>query len=374
MVSAMSLEKQPVYSCLHEFKVGRCGFGTKLKKHESESNQGVNDMLKPIVQLNNVLCSVIIVTHNNLFYTKQCLESLKKTSYPAIEIVIVDAASSDGTVEYLRTLPVKLVCLDQNYAYSYSLNRGIEASKGIYLCFLNNDTLIVQPDWLKILVDCLNTNSSIGVVAPKLVNNASEFGVEDKGFFLKTKLVMRDGLQFPRLIYPDGNQYHVISKGKTLVPCTFIVGACMLIKRSLISTVGFFDERFFFAYDETDFCMRSWLAGKKVVCNTNSVIVHLGSKTMSTVPKKDFSSLRYDKSQALFYSKYGSKDFGFVLKKVKGFSFNFWVVGYKITKVFLIIKQALDIIRDKGITVFLKKLKVYVKIGRKELLRQNEIK
>ncbi|MFA5366016.1 MAG: glycosyltransferase family 2 protein [Candidatus Bathyarchaeia archaeon] len=344
----------------------------KSYKGENESKQGVEGVLesKSNFAQGSVLCSIIIVTHNNLVYTKQCLESLKKTCYSALEIVVVDAASSDGTVEYLRSLTfVRLVCLDQNYAYSYSLNRGIEASRGVYLCFLNNDTLIVQQDWLQVLVACLNADSSVGVVGPKLVGDVHIEAQKKRGYMLgfkKASLVVRDGLQFPRLIYPDGNRYHVITEGKGKVSCTFLVGACMLVKRSLVSEVGFFDERFFFSFDETDFCMRSWLAGKKVVCNSNAVVVHLGSKTLLTVSKQDFSNSRYSNSEALFYSKYGAKDFVFVLKKVKGFTYYFWVIGYKVDRAFLVVKQALRVIRGQGFTVFLVKAKFELMKGVKK--------
>jgi GT2 family glycosyltransferase len=219
------------------------------------------------------LCSIIVVTHNNLEYTKQCLEStIRKTDYHPFELIVVDAHSTDGTLDYLRSKPeVRLVPLEKNYPFSYSLNKGIQAAKGEYLCFMNNDILVVQPDWLKILVDCIDNDKRIGIVGPKLLNYNDDRQVRKKSLstlIIKTQAVRwGEGTQLPRYMCPDGKEYKILVEDDTTIACTYVMGACFLAKRRLIDIVGFFDERFFFAYDETDYCVRSWKTGRKVVCN-----------------------------------------------------------------------------------------------------------
>ena len=91
--------------------------------------------------------SIVILTHNNLEYTRQCLESIfAKTEYSEYEIVIVDNASDDDTPEYLEEIKsekdnIQIIHNKQNVGFAKGNNQGVKASKGEYLVFLNNDTV-----------------------------------------------------------------------------------------------------------------------------------------------------------------------------------------------------------------------------------------
>ena len=270
------------------------------------------------------LCSIIVVTHNHLDLTKQCLDSIIKiTDYAPTEIIVVDSHSSDGTVEYLRSrTEIKLVCLDMNYPYSYSVNRGIEAAKGEYLCLINNDTIFVQPEWLKKLIQCAENDPRIGIVGPKLCKKDLSPSLVDAG----------------RNIFPDttdGTGFAVKPSNNNVTLVTYVVGACFLLKRELIRKIGFFDEKFFFAFDETDYCLRAWKAGFRVVYCTSSYVVHLGSQTFKIVTKNDYEYdvNKYEDSAKRFYTKHSSKDFEMVLKEIKGpLNFCLWYINYKVFK------------------------------------------
>src|SRR5450759_1376497 len=99
-------------------------------------------------------------------------------------------------------------------------------------------------------------------------------------------------------------------------PCTYVGGACFVLKRKLIDRVGLFDEDFFFAYDDVDYCLRTWKAGKKVVCNTRSTVVHLVMKTRKAVTDKDYEYNIHDfeDPEKRFYRKHSSKDFEKILR------------------------------------------------------------
>jgi GT2 family glycosyltransferase len=278
------------------------------------------------------LCSIIVVTHNNLKYTRQCLESIIRiTDYYPFELIVVDANSTDGTLEYLCSVPeVRLVRLEKNYPYSYSINRGIEAAKGEFLCFMNNDTIIVQPEWLNILIECAKSEARIGIVGPRLCSQNLVDGTR------------RDQEGLPRYILPDGSHVNIWSSNDTVTPCTYVVGACFLVKRKLIDDIGLFDEGFFFAYDETDYCLRAWKAGRKVVCNTWTSVVHLVNKTKSAVTDKDYeyNIHDYEDPEKRFYRKHSSKDFEMILRQAKGPAhFCLWKIRYKAHK-------ALDLVRQ----------------------------
>lgn len=318
------------------------------------------------------LCSIIIVTHNNLALTKQCLDSLiAETNYHPYEVIVVDAHSTDETGEYLASRPeVKTISLEKNFPYSYSLNRGIQAARGEYLCFMNNDILIVQPDWLKTLVSCAHDDAEVGIVGPKLCDQSS--WTTDRTAVHRSRLARLitktspirwgEGTQLPRYIYPDGKEYKILVPDDTITSCTYVMGACFLAKRQLIDAVGFFDEGFFFAYDETDYCVRCWKAGRKVVYNTYAKVVHLVGKTIQAVTANDYEydTGRFENPETRFYKKHSSKDFEMILRKAKGPTrFFLWKVEYGTTKAMDLVRQGIRTIHSDGLMVFLKKTQCY---------------
>jgi GT2 family glycosyltransferase len=225
---------------------------------------------------------------------------------------------------------VRLVRLEKNYPYSYSVNRGIEAAKGEFLCFMNNDTIVVQPEWLSILIDCAKSEARIGIVGPRLFpQNLVDRTRRDPGWL-------------PRYILPDGSHVDILPSNDTVTPCTYVVGACFLVKRKLIDDIGLFDEGFFFAYDETDYCLRAWKAGRKVVCNTQASVVHLVSKTKNVVTDKDYEYNLddYEDPEKRFYRKHSSKDFEMILRQAKGPAhFCLWKIRYMAYKALNLVRQ-----------------------------------
>ena len=111
--------------------------------------------------------SVVVVTYNNLDYTRACLRSvLENSAYPGTEVLVVDNASQDGTRDYLRSLAVetgvKVILNDDNRGFARAVNQGLAAAVGERLVVLNNDTL--APDgWLPRLLRHL-ARPEIGLV------------------------------------------------------------------------------------------------------------------------------------------------------------------------------------------------------------------
>jgi GT2 family glycosyltransferase len=298
---------------------------------------------------------------------------MRVTDYDPFELIVVDANSTDGTLEYLVSKPeVRLVPLGENYPYSYSLNRGIQAAKGEYLCFMNNDMIISRSDWLRTLVACVDNDPEIGIVGPRLLNTNDERHVRRSrlsSLIMKTPIVKwGEGTQLPRYIYPDGKEYKILVEDNTITPCTYVMGACFLAKRELIDAVGLFDEEFFFAYDETDYCVRSWKAGRKVVCNTKTAVVHLVGKTMKAVADEDCDCdvHRYENPYSRFYRKHSPKDFEMILRQAKGpVRFYLWKIQYPMRKVLNLVGKGVEAFREEGLRTFLGKMKHYVLQRRK---------
>lgn len=117
------------------------------------------------------MVSIIIVTFNNLNYTKECIQSiLEKTAYPNYEIIIVDNKSRDNTPNYLKELEkqysnVTIVLNEQNYGFAKGNNIGIKKAKGDYIILLNNDTVVTR-GWVNGFIKHLERDNRLGLVGP----------------------------------------------------------------------------------------------------------------------------------------------------------------------------------------------------------------
>ncbi|HEV3259212.1 MAG TPA: methyltransferase domain-containing protein [Gemmataceae bacterium] len=112
------------------------------------------------------LTSIVIVTHNELDYTRQCTESIRQYTDEPYELVFVDNSSTDGTQDYLRSLPgVKVLVNQENRGFPAAVNQGIEAAAGKQILLLNNDTLVTT-GWLRYLLQALHSDPQIGLAGP----------------------------------------------------------------------------------------------------------------------------------------------------------------------------------------------------------------
>jgi 2-polyprenyl-3-methyl-5-hydroxy-6-metoxy-1,4-benzoquinol methylase len=110
------------------------------------------------------LTSIVIVTHNEVDYTRRCLESIRQFTDERFELVVVDNASCDGTQQYLHALGnVRLIPNDRNVGFPAAANQGIAASQGHQILLLNNDTLVAT-GWLRWLLEALHSSQDVGLV------------------------------------------------------------------------------------------------------------------------------------------------------------------------------------------------------------------
>jgi len=242
------------------------------------------------------LASLIVLTYNNLGYTRQCLESIfSKTSYPNYEIVVVDNASTDGTLDYLRTLAethsaVKLVLNPDNRGFSAGNNQGVQASAGNYMVFLNND-IIVTPGWLSRLIFHLR-DPQVGAVGPvtNFAGNESRIAVDYRDI---------GGLDdFAR-------RYTRAHDGQTF-DIRMLALFCLVLRRAVIETVGPLDERFNIGmYEDDDFSLRLRQKGYRILCVEDVYIHHWGSASFSQLAAERYQRL-HDENRAKFEEKWGT--------------------------------------------------------------------
>jgi len=217
--------------------------------------------------------SVVVLTYNALEYTRLCAASLVRYTDARHELIFVDNGSDGETQEFLRELAaendrVQAIFNGTNLGFAAGNNVGIAAACGDYVCLLNSDT-VVTDQWLERLLAPAEADPRVGLVGPvtnsitgsqKLpdvpYNQASLAGLE--------KFAAALGSQF------SGRNQQAL----------WVVGFCVLIRRELIERIGGLDESFGRGnYEDTDYCLRAFLAGYRAVVAFDSFVHHFGSRS-----------------------------------------------------------------------------------------------
>jgi GT2 family glycosyltransferase len=186
----------------------------------------------------------------------KCLESLEKITYPNYEVIVVDNGSENHEAEFLKanSIHAQVVANGSNLGFAGGNNVGIRRALGEskdYVLLLNNDTT-VEPSFLSILVDKIEKDKSIGVIAPRLYNYDDH-----------------SKIQLPGILHVGGN-------------VDTLSGAAFLVRRETWEDVGLFDEVFYPAYcEDRDFFERVKKHGYKLVCVAESKVYHKMGATSS---------------------------------------------------------------------------------------------
>lgn len=231
------------------------------------------------------LVSIIILTYDNgLPHIKNCLSSLSEIDYKSTEIIVVDNASKDETLEYIKKhFPeIKLIENKENLGFAIGNNQALKYALGKYILFLNNDTL-VTPNFLDILVKDLERDKNIGAVQPKIRQLADKEKLDACASFLtNTGFLYHFG-------YSQNQKDEKYNKRLLMYS---VKGACFLTRKSIIDKIGLFDEDYFAYFEETDFCHRVWLSGFKVCYEPRSEVYHLGGPDMKVSSEIIFHSYK----------------------------------------------------------------------------------
>jgi O-antigen biosynthesis protein len=217
------------------------------------------------------LTSIIILTFNQLEYTKECVKSLRMHTPEPHEIIFVDNGSTDGTEKWLKTLTQKnknyaLIGNNRNLGFAKGCNQGIEASRGESLLLLNNDVVVAE-GWLSGLLDCLSHAPAAGIVGPT-TNNISGL-----------QRVMSDEYRSVDDLDDYASNFRARYRHRR-IPLRRIVGFCMLFKRALAEQIGLLDEGFGTGnFEDDDFCLRAALEGYKNYIAGDVHIHHFGSRS-----------------------------------------------------------------------------------------------
>ncbi|REK21699.1 MAG: glycosyltransferase, partial [Planctomycetota bacterium] len=253
----------------------------------------------PAPESNHGLTSIVIVTHGQLAHTKACVDSIRLLTDEPYELIFVDNGSTDGTVDYLRSLHgATVIANDSNRGFPAAVNQGMAVAQGEQILLLNNDC-VVTTGWLRRMLDVLRSDSTIGLVGP-VSNNVSGEQQIPVGYGHLCEL---DGWAWDRQrsFIGDGCFAHNAACGTDR-----LVGFCLLMKRELVDRIGALDERFGIGcFEDDDFCRRAVDAGYRAVIANGAFVHHVGSATFraSGVDLGDV----LQQNQRLYDEKWGSE-------------------------------------------------------------------
>jgi hypothetical protein len=216
------------------------------------------------------LVSVIILNTNRKEDTLAALDSLKKNDYPSLHCIVLDNSSTDGSPEAIEEIypEVQLVRLEHNLGYAGNNNVGIELALrngAQWILVLNEDT-ILAPDCVRFLVEAGLSKPEIGIVGPMIYHFNEPHVIQSAGGSMDA-LWRASHMGQNEL---DHNQYPSVHE------VSWISGCAIMVRRELVQQIGSIDERFFYYFEETEWCVRARRAGWKIMHVPAAKIWHKG--------------------------------------------------------------------------------------------------
>ncbi|WP_299524553.1 glycosyltransferase family 2 protein [uncultured Methanobrevibacter sp.] len=255
------------------------------------------------------LVSIIILTRNGLNHLKRLFADFdKKTNYSNYEIIVVDNASSDESVGYLKSLdlPITVIENKENVSFSKGNNDAAKIANGEYILLLNND---INPTygWLNEMVGTIVNNENVASVGAKLVFPFYYDVGRDKSFKLQHTGDMFAERMYPCCLYAinkANNHLDIFDSSLTENnQCIAVTGAVNLINKEIYDELGGLDENYIYGLEDVDFSLKLHKKGYKTLLASNALLFHHESSTR--VKTKNY--VDNDKhNYRIFWSKWGN--------------------------------------------------------------------
>jgi len=235
--------------------------------------------------------AVVILNWNGRFFLEQFLSSVYNSSYPNLEVVVGDNASSDDSLEFVReNFPkVSIIENDQNYGFAGGYNRVLSQVSADYFVLLNSD-VEVSPHWIEPVIRLMESDPTIAAAQPKLRayhhKHLFEYAGAAGGF------IDRFGYPFCRgRIFDEVEQDH--TQYNTATEIFWASGAALFIRTDKWFESGGLDADFFAHQEEIDLCWRLKNSGYKIMYCPESVVYHVGGGTLNAEsPFKTYLNFR----------------------------------------------------------------------------------
>lgn len=252
--------------------------------------------LKPRVCALYDKVSIIIVTWNNLKYTRQCVESvLADETWPNYDLIIVDNASSDGTVEYLQALAgkesrVKIVLNESNVGFAAANNIGLrQAQDSKFVALLNNDT-VVPRGWLARLLRHAR-RPEVGMVGPTTNWAPNEARIDVSYTDMKEMEAFA--------------QNRMAARENQVFDIKMLTMYCVVMRKSIADQIGPLDERYEVGtFEDDDYARRVQEAGYRVICAEDVFVHHHGRASFSKLADAEYRDL-FERNRRRYEEKWG---------------------------------------------------------------------
>ncbi|MCQ2189511.1 MAG: glycosyltransferase family 2 protein [Paludibacteraceae bacterium] len=231
--------------------------------------------------------SVIYVNYNTADQILDSVASLRlNTTDVDYEIIVADNNSqNDPAMELLLAdKDIKVVKLDGNYGFGTANNAGFHECCGEYVFLMNPDTICLDNS-IKVLLDKLKEDETIGVLGPNLINSdgfpTHAFRRRGDGIMTELNFALF-GLPY-KLVYGENFEYNHTNEQ---LDVAYVCGAAMMMRRETFEKVGGFDENFFMYYEDQDLCNRIRQTGVRIVNEPSAVIKHLEGTSITVSEKR----------------------------------------------------------------------------------------
>lgn len=243
-----------------------------------------------------LLC-VVLATWNRRKDTLECLDSLARSDYDPLQVVLVDNGSSDGTAQEVtqRHTGVRILHNESNRGFAAAMNQGIReglARGAEYLLLLNNDTLVAA-DMIRQMM-AYATQPQVGIVVPKILYHDRPDRIWSVGARLHAWTLEKSGEARGQR---DSGRWGKVLERDQVTACA------LLLSRELVERIGLLDERFFVYYDDADLSLRARRAGYRILLVPQARVWHKAAATSGGV---DTPQERYwmARSSVLFFRKH----------------------------------------------------------------------
>lgn len=235
--------------------------------------------------------SVVILNWNGVNYLEKFLPSVCSSTYPNLDIIVADNASTDNSLQFLKEnyANVRIIRNDHNYGFTGGYNRALAQVESEYFILLNSD-VEVEAGWIEPVIRLMESDPEIAVAQPKILSYSNkqlfEYAGAAGGYLDLFGYPFCRGRIFDS-VEPDDGQYETESE------IFWASGAAFFIKKTGWIEAGGFDEDFFAHMEEIDLCWRLKNKGFKVMYCPGSRIYHVGGGTLNAEnPFKTYLNFR----------------------------------------------------------------------------------
>ena len=215
--------------------------------------------------------SVVTPNYNGEKFLKTFLESLNEDSEFIGEVIIIDNASTDGSVSYLKNhnfnFPLVIIENNENVGFSPAVNQGISKAKNELIFSINNDTEVKKGS-IKSLADLITSSEDIFSVQAKMLQYNNKELIDDVG----------DEYNLLAWTKKTGENHHSDEYSEVKEIFSSCAGAAMY-KKSVLEEIGMFDDNFFAYMEDVDLAIRSRINGYRNLLCPDAIVYHIGSAT-----------------------------------------------------------------------------------------------